>query len=363
MLTSKTIAVGIVKAIGILALLSLLLYIVYEIRTVLLYLIISFIFSLIANPIVDFLKLKFKISNTLAVVASLLFFVFIIIGILMLFVPLILSQSNNLSLLNAKAIENDLKTLSDVADRFFENYNIDLRPIFSPNVWLSKLNIELITNFFNSIISILSNLGIGLVSVFFITFFFLKDQGIFWTSFRILLPEKHKDKIMSSSVKIYHLLSRYFTGLLIQMLINFILYITVLLILDINNALIIAFLCAILNIVPYLGPIISTILAGFLTILSHMHGDFQTELLPSVIYVIAGFSIVQLIDNNISEPIIFSRSVKSHPLEIFLVILTGGFLFGILGMIIAVPSYTIIKVICKEFFPENKLVQILTKNF
>mgnify|MGYP003637904458 FL=1 len=103
-------------------------------------------------------------------------------------------------------------------------------------------------------------------------------------------------------------------------------------------------------------------MAALLTMLSNLGSDFQTEILPTTIYVLIGFWIVQIIDNNVSQPVIFSKSVSSHPLEIFLVILIAGFLSGILGMIIAVPLYTIIKVIGKEFFPENKVIQLLTKN-
>ena len=96
--------------------------------------------------------------------------------------------------------------------------------------------------------------------------------------------------------------------------------------------------------------------------ITHLGCDFQAEILPTTIYVLIGFWIVQLIDNNLSQPIIFSKSVSSHPLEIFLVILIAGFLFGILGMVIAVPLYTILKVIGKEFFPDNKIIQLLTKD-
>jgi predicted PurR-regulated permease PerM len=96
--------------------------------------------------------------------------------------------------------------------------------------------------------------------------------------------------------------------------------------------------------------------------LSHLGSDFQTVILPTTIYVLIGFWIVQIIDNNLSQPIIFSKSVSSHPLEIFLVILITGFLSGILGMIIAVPLYTILKVVGKEFFPENAVIKLLTKN-
>ena len=142
----------------------------------------------------------------------------------------------------------------------------------------------------------------------------------------------------------------------------FICYIVVLLIFGIPNALIIAFLCAVLNIIPYVGPLIASLLAAFLTMLSNLGSDFQSEILPTTIYVLIGFWIVQIIDNNVAQPIIFSKSVSSHPLEIFLVILIAGFIFGILGMIIAVPLYTIFKVIGKEFFPENQIVKLLTKD-
>ena len=95
---------------------------------------------------------------------------------------------------------------------------------------------------------------------------------------------------------------------------------------------------------------------------SFIGSDFQTVILPKTIYVMIGFMAGQLIDNFFSQPVIFSKSVKSHPLEIFLVILIAGILFGILGLIIAIPIYTAIKVILKEFLSDNKIVKQLTKN-
>jgi predicted PurR-regulated permease PerM len=70
----------------------------------------------------------------------------------------------------------------------------------------------------------------------------------------------------------------------------------------------------------------------------------------------------QLVDNFFSQPLIFSKSVKSHPLEIFLVIMIAGVLFGVVGLIVAIPVYTSIKVILKEFLSDNEIVQKLTKN-
>jgi predicted PurR-regulated permease PerM len=202
----------------------------------------------------------------------------------------------------------------------------------------------------------------GLASVLFITFFFLKDRVLFSRMINITLPEQHADRILSSLDKINHLLSRYFIGLLIQLFIVFVLYLIVLLIFGVENAFVIAFLCAVLNIIPYVGPLIASVLAAVLTMISNLDADFQSEILPTTIYVLIGFWLVQVIDNNLSQPYIFSSSVNSHPLEIFLVILIAGFLFGIMGMIIAVPLYTILKVVGKEFFTDNKIVRILTKN-
>jgi len=148
----------------------------------------------------------------------------------------------------------------------------------------------------------------------------------------------------------------------LQIVVLFIIYSFVLLLFGIDNAIVIAFLCALINIIPYLGPLISAVLILFLSMTSNLGQDFSTVILPTSIYVMIGFLIGQIIDNFLSQPLIFSTSVKSHPLEIFLVIVIAGLLFGVVGMIAAVPSYTVIKVIAKEFLAENKIVKQLTKN-
>jgi len=163
-------------------------------------------------------------------------------------------------------------------------------------------------------------------------------------------------------VKIKDLLSRYFVGLIFQILILFVIYTIVLLIFGINNAIVIAFLCALLNLIPYVGPLVSAVLMITLTMTSNLGESFSDVILPKTIYVMIGFIIAQLVDNFFSQPIIFSKSVKSHPLEIFLVIIISGILFGVVGMIVAVPSYTAIKVILKEFLSDSKIVKKLTKD-
>lgn len=362
MTPSKTIALGILQALAVIVLVGLGLYFIYCIQAVIVYLLVSIVLALIANPIVEFLRRRLKFGNTFAVAFTLTLFVFLLVGLISLFIPLIVTQGNKLSLLDAHAIEIRLMALYQQVDTYLHQHNMDLDGLIKQSDITSKLKFNSITDFLNGIINTVSSLSIGLVSVFFITFFFLKDKVQFLVGAKYVLPEKHQEPILESVDKIRELLSRYFIGLIIQLTIVCILYLIVLLIFDVENAFVIAFLCALLNIIPYVGPMIGTGIAGVLTMLSNINADFSTVTLPTTLYVLIGFSIVQMIDNNITSPIIFSKSVKSHPLEIFLVVLISGILFGIMGMIIAVPTFTIVKVIAKTFFPEANIVRQMTKN-
>ena len=359
---SKTIAYGLVKAVGILIAIAVILYLLYMIKAVLVYLLVALILTLLGSPMMHFFKRKFKFHNTLAAATVLLLFILVIVGFIMMFVPLIIAQGHSLSVLSAADIERSIMTLYNQWLAFLESHNIDSQKLIKESDMSSSLSFAFIPAFFNSLLGILGNLGMALASIFFITFFFLKDRSVFEKGARKLLPDSHEEKILNSLDKINYLLSRYFIGLLTQLGIMFILYLIILLVFGVQNAIVIAFICAILNIIPYVGPLIGTILAAILTMISNLGGDFQTEILPTTVYVVIGFFVAQIIDNNLSQPLIFSNSVKSHPLEIFLVILIAGFLSGILGMVIAVPVYTMLKVIGKEFFPENTLVILLTKN-
>ncbi|MEC4049009.1 AI-2E family transporter [Flavobacterium sp. SUN046] len=362
MVTSKIIANGIVKAVGMIVLTVLILFFIYKIQSVLVHILVAIIFSLIANPIVEFFRTKLKFSNTFAVITTLLLFVLLIVGLVFLFVPLIISQGNNLSLLDTASIKTKTLDLYGQINHYLEHQNIDTSKVLNKNLISSRFNFDFLTDFFNSIISIISSIGITLGTMFFISFFILKDKVKFIVGVKRILPQKNEDKILNSIYKTRTLLTRYFVGLLIQTTIICILYFIVLLIFGVENAFVIAFLCALLNIIPYIGPVISLVLVSILTMLNNISADFQMVILPTTLYVVIGFLIVQIIDNNVSQPMIFSKSVNSHPLEIFLIILISGILFGIAGMIVAVPTYTIIKVIAKEFFPDNKIIEVLTKN-
>ena len=337
-------------------------YILIKIKIIIGYLIIASIITLISRPIVKFLceKLKFKI--TVASVVAILLLIILITGIISLLIPLVLEQGKNLSLLNVNAFQNKINTLYSEFSTYLQSYNISISESTFDIKGLTKNTVEAIPALLNSIGSILGSITIGILSVLFITFFLLKDGEYFEKIFILLFPSRLKKRIEKSLIDIKSLLSRYFLGLLLQISILFTLYTSILLIFGVKDAVVIAFLCAILNLIPYIGPLIGIVLMSFLTMTSYLGEDFSSIVIPKTVYVIIGYIIAQLVDNFISQPYIFSNSVKSHPLEIFLVILTGGILFGITGLILAIPLYTVIKVFLKVFFSNNKLIKKLTKN-
>ena len=363
-MTSKEISYGIVKAVGILVATSIAIFFLYKISTVIIYCILALVISLLLNPLVLFLRRKLKFNNTLAVITTLLVALLLISGFILLFVPLLLDQGKNLSLVDITALEKNYHVLLQNITLFLDTYNIDSKQVLESSKLSSFSTFEFIPNFINSFLNTLGNFSVGFASVLFITFFILKERDVIYIKFEKLLPADQKDKIVNSVKKINHMLSRYFLGLVLQLVIIMILYLIVFLIFGIDNALIIALLCAVFNIVPYVGPLITTVVACLLVMTSGIGAgaDFANETLPTTLFVFIGMSLVQVIDNNISSPLIFSKSTNSHPLEIFLVILMAGILFGITGMIIAVPFYTSLKVIGKEFFPENTIIKAFTKN-
>lgn len=359
---SNTITYGILRAVGILAGIILLLYFLYEIRSVLAYIVIAAVISLIGRPIIRFLRRRLKFKNGLAVGVTMLIIFGILFGIMAMFIPLIAEQGHNLSLLNLDSLQSDLTSLFNQINTYFSDRNIDLFKTLESMDLASTFSFGAIPNLLNSLLGALGSLSIGLFSVIFITFFLLKDSALLHQGIMTFVKDTNEYRATQSFNKIKDLLSRYFLGLLLQILVLFILYTTILLIFGIKNAIVIAFLCALLNLIPYVGPLIGGVIIMVLSMSSNLNMDFQTVILPTTIKVMIGYLIAQLIDNFISQPFIFSSSVKSHPLEIFLIIIIAGLLFGVIGMIVAIPVYTALKVIAKEFVPDWKIVQKLTKN-
>jgi len=361
-MNSKTIANGILRAILIIVGVLLIFFFLYKIKAILIYIILGSITSLIGRRIVIFFNTKLKIPNTLAVIVTMVLFMGIFSLFILLFVPLIIEQSHNLSRLNINQVQTNIQNLFSQINLYFESKGINLLNKYQHFDILSLFNFGSITSMFNVITGFLGSITIGLLATLFISFFMLKDGEMLDKIIFTIVPTSQENKAQISWLKIKDLLSRYFTGLAIQVTVLFILYFILLSIFSIKNALVIALICALLNLIPYVGPVVNFFLIGGLTITSNLGLDFKTQILPTTMYVLIGFMLIQVIDNFINQPLIFSKSVKSHPLEIFLVILIGGTLFGIIGMVVAVPIYTVLKVVSKEFLSKNKIVKSLTKN-
>ncbi|MBQ0786403.1 MAG: AI-2E family transporter [Oceanihabitans sp.] len=361
-MTSNQISNGILKALGIILGVVLILFFLFKIQSVIVYIAIAAVISLIGRPIILFLRRKLKFKNTLAVILTMFILLGLLFGLVRLFIPLIVEQGHNLALLDIDQLQGNIEDLYGEAIAYFQINNIDVEQSIKNSNLLSKIDYSVIPDFLNSLISGFGSFSIGLFSVLFISFFFLKDSKLFENGILTFIPSGNESRWVNSSVKIKDLLSRYFIGLIFQILILFIIYTIGLMIIGLENAIVIAFMCALLNLIPYVGPLIGAFLMLTLTMTSSLGESFRDVVLPKTFWVFVVFLIGQLIDNFASQPIIFSKSVKSHPLEIFLVILIAGILFGIVGLIVAVPAYTAIKVILKEFLSENKIVKKLTKN-
>ena len=359
---AKNISQGIINAILKLGLISLGIFLLMELKVLLIYLVVAAIISLIGRPIVLFLKNKLKFNNLLAASFSLLVLVGVLFGIISLFIPLVIQQGENLSLLNVDELEYKLEKLMNEISLFLNLDPTNIAQYSSLKNIINTDNLGAIPEFLNNLLSILGSFTIGLFSVTFISFFLLKDSHILENAILVFVNDKSEGRLKKSFEKIKNLLSRYFLGLLLQISILLVMYSIILLIFGIKNAIVIAFLCALLNLIPYIGPLIGAVLMMFLTMTSNVEADFSAVILPKTIYVMIGFFIGQLIDNFFSQPFIFSNSVKSHPLEIFIMIIAGGTLMGTTGMIVAIPIYTALKVIFKTFMSENKIVRSLTQD-
>ena len=362
-MNSREITKGIFWAVLQLTGLCIIIWLLFQLRTLIIYMIIAGIISLIGRPINHLLINRIKVKPVLATTISILILLSFLISLFSLFVPLLIRQGENLSLLDVDLLKENIETLVNEISIYFQLDNSFWQQQISVDNLFQNVNLGIIPEFLNQTLELLGGFTIGVFSVVFILFFFLKDTYLQQKLILVLVSDNLTDRVEKSINKIKNLLSRYFLGLLFQITILLIIYSIDLAIFNVENAFIIAFLCALLNLIPYLGPIIGAILMTLLTMESFIGADFSEIILPKTIYVMIGFLIGQLVDNFFSQPFIFSNSVKSHPLEIFIVILASGIMLGPVGMIVGIPTYTSLKVIAQEFLPDNKIVKSLTKDF
>jgi len=227
---------------------------------------------------------------------------------------------------------------------------------------ISFINPKRIQNILGGMVGFLGNMLIGVFSILFIAYFFLREQGLFTGMITNIVPDKYVVETEHAIDESSQLLVRYFIGIATQIVVITTLVSLLLSLFGIKNALLIAFFAALMNVIPYIGPILGATFAFAITFTSNLDLSFYNELLPVMGKVVIVFGIMQLIDNFLIQPFIFGRSVKAHPLEIFLIVLVGAQLGGILGMVLAIPVYTVLRVIGKVFLSEFKVIQKLTES-
>lgn len=348
----------------------LVIYLVWRFSDIVTYLLIAIVLSLIGRPLVKRFNAmrigRFHIPNAMCAFLALLVIILIVLSFIGVFVPLIASQARLVSNIDFDLLGSSMqKPIADM-EIFFRQYNIlsrdeTIRQLLAQQIE-SILNFASFSQTLTSIVGVTGSLFIAVFAILFLTFFFLKDPYLLDEVVEILTPVNYQNEVQSVLTQSKRLLSRYFIGLMIELTTMVTLLSLGLTLFGVENALLIGFFGGLMNVIPYLGPIIGAVVGVILTIFTALSTGMISDLFSLMLIVVGVFFVSNLIDNVVLQPLIYSNSVKAHPVEIFLVILIAGSIAGIAGMILAVPTYTILRVIAKEFLSQIKVVQQLTKN-
>ena len=345
-------------------------------RSVLVYIILAFIVSLIGLPLMRLMR-KIRIKGKPApdpvlAIISIILIMSLLSFIVTQIVPVVVSIIGEASAMDSRFAAGGLNPLEGVND-----YIIATIPSVGPDFRLEKTVLDglkdaislksvggAMSSIIGSVASIVTTIVVGLFSVIFISFFFLKDEFLFDKIVASLVPDRIEDKILKALEDIKNLLSRYFGGVLIEMLgvalLDFLLLWGVAR-LGVGAALGIAFIAGLLNIIPYVGPLIGEAIGVILAVILKFGAGvgLPVSLWAFALIVLALMLTTQLIDNFVYQPLIYSTSIKAGPLEIFIVLLIAGTIGGVVGMLAAIPAYTVIRVIASRFFHHLKPVKRL----
>lgn len=341
----------------------------YYFSEIVTYILIAWVLSMLGQPIMAFLQRRVHIGRyhlgpTGASIITIMTFYAVLAGILMAFVPTIVGQARNLSTVDYEALGEKLKGPFSQLDRQLHQIGI-----FSPGESLANRIQEflstwfkptLVGDFLSTFLSAAGNLLVMFASVSFILFFFLKENNLFLDILHALVPNELEPKVRQAVQKSSKMLVRYFGGLVVQIFAFSVVVTLLLLIFGVDNALLIGAFGGLFNVIPYVGPILGIAFGAFITVSSNLDMEF-TLLMPMLLKMAGAYVVTHLIDSNFVGPMIFSKSLRAHPLEIFIVTLVAAKLGGILGMVVGIPVYTVLRVIAGTFFSEFKLVQRLTE--
>lgn len=344
-------------------------------RNILAYILIAVVVSLIAKPLMGLLqKLNIKgrkAPDWLLAAFSIITVMGVLISIITAVIPIISSLVKDISMVNiesaARGISVPLAELNEFIRNNFPQLGSEFRiEVAVLNELQNLFNVSAFSTVLGSAASFITSLAVGLFSVVFIGFFFIKDDGLFTQIICSLVPDRHEATTQKAISDIGHLLSRYFIGVIIEIagvaLINF-LGLMFIARLGFNGAISIAVMTGLLNVIPYVGPlmggVLGTILGIVLKYTSTTPIGLDVNFWIFTIILAAIFSFTQLVDNFLYQPVIYSTSIKAKPLEIFIVLLVVGHIGGPLAMIVAIPCYTVVRVIAFRFFGHYKAIKRL----
>lgn len=348
--------------------LGLVIVVFFIFKSVLSYILIAGVIALITRPLCKKLsgvQIKgFKLNTGFAALLSLLSFYAILFTLIMLFIPSIVEEASTITSIDTEkafyAIQEPIQklenTLNNYTDQPFslENYLTDKIS--------SIINITAISGWLNTFTSFTGNLFISFFAITFITFFFLKDSQLIIQNIYAIIPFKLRDETDTVLAQVKTKLTRYFIGICVEILLVFTINSLGLWTIGIKNFFIIALFAGVINVIPYIGPLFGIVFGTIIVITTNYMLDWSTELLPLIGYTSLIMIITQLLDNFVFQPLIYSNSVNAHPLEIFLVILIAGNLYGIIGMMVAIPAYSVARVIVKEFRNNSKFLDEIYKS-
>jgi predicted PurR-regulated permease PerM len=353
------------KVLLVLAGIFLLGWIIYQGAIILLYVVLAIVVSLIGRPIYDLLgkiHIRSKHPGDSLKAGLTILIIFGLLGFLggVIF-PLIINEAQVLRDMDVDKAKRTMSPFLEEFNKLAHEYDFNQGDRVTRSEALDYLS-EFIglsggKNVFGIVMSLLGNLLIGVFSVAFIAFFLLRDDHLVPQLMLKLTPARFESNLINISKKINFSLSRYFIGLLVQILAVTTCVFIGLTLFGIENALMIAVFTGFVNLVPYIGPWIGATFAIFVVVSANLYANFEQILQPMFLKLFVVFAATQLLDNYIFQPTIFSKSIRAHPLEIFLVILTAGTLAGVAGMVAAIPVYSLLRIVTIELFAEFNWVE------
>ena len=343
--------------------------IVYYLGDIVTYIVGAWVLALIGTPIKKLILRipgfhRIKFSNTLASILTLALFIGVIAIMLVLFIPVLAEQFMVLTRINYDQVALTLQEPLSKVEIYLKKMGVlqdSVSLLQEISIQTQQLLIPAeVSVFFSNIVNTIAGIAIAIGSILFIAFFFIKDQGLFDSGIRTVVPDKYESAMSKAINDIARLLSRYFGGLIIQSCSIWLIISTTLTIMGFHNAWLIGFFAGMVNVVPYLGPWIGAGFGALVTITANVDLDFATQIFPMLIQMAVVFGATQMIDNFLISPYVFSNRVIAHPLEIFIVVILGAKIGGLVGMIIAIPLYTVLRVLAAVFLIEFKIVQKIT---